>query len=70
MEKQIIFGFILIFSGILLIINSISAKANAKFAFGGFLGPIPFGFANNPELLKIIIILCLIGFIVFYFIKM
>lgn len=51
-------GILLIFSGFaLVVIGSLlsSQKSNAKVAAGGFVGPIPFGFANSPQLLWIVI---------------
>ncbi len=49
-------GFVLILIGILIIIiGSISGKPDVKFGFGGFIGPIPFGFANDPRMLWIVI---------------
>jgi uncharacterized membrane protein len=35
-----------------------SAKStDVKFGFGGFIGPIPFGFANDPRILIALIVL-------------
>ena len=65
-------GFALIFIGILLIIigfflitfSSIK-ESKVEIAVGGFIGPIPFGFATSKELLILIIIISLIFFILF-----
>jgi len=68
MENLIIIGLILLFVGIILIIvGSISSAKNVKFGFGGFIGPIPFGFANDPRLLWIVIIVTIVLLIVFIF---
>jgi len=51
-------GFLLIFAGIAVVVISsfLGAGAkNTKFAVGGFLGPLPFGFANSPGMLKLVI---------------
>jgi uncharacterized membrane protein len=67
MKDLFILGFILIFVGMLLIIISAlsSSEGKTKFAFFGFIGPIPFGFGNSQELLKIAIIASIIGLIIF-----
>ncbi len=52
----IFLGFFLIFAGALL-----GAKSGSvKYGFGGFIGPIPFGFANDPRLLWAIIAISLV----------
>jgi len=67
MKDLFLLGFILIFVGILLIIISAisSAEGKTKFAFFGFIGPIPFGFGNSQELLKIAIVTSIAGVIIF-----
>jgi len=68
MENLIVIGIILLFAGIMLIIvGSISSAKNVKFGFGGFIGPIPFGFANDPRLLWIVIIVTIVFLIIFIF---
>lgn len=68
MENLITIGLILLFVGIILIIvGSISSAKNVKFGFGGFIGPIPFGFANDPRLLWIVIIVTIVLLIIFIF---
>ncbi|MEM7819703.1 MAG: DUF131 domain-containing protein [Candidatus Aenigmatarchaeota archaeon] len=65
MENIILVGFILIIIGIIIItIGSLNSK-NAKVAIGGFIGPLPFGWANDPQMLKWIIILTAIISIIF-----
>lgn len=66
-EALIILGFILLFIAVVLIVIGIisSGKMETKFAFGGFIGPLPFGFANDPKLLWAVIIISVL-IIVFY----
>lgn len=70
MNDKLIIGIILIIAGILLIFSSFSSKPDVKFAVGGFLGPIPFGFANSPGMLKLIIILSVVVLLLVYFSKL
>lgn len=59
-------GFILVLIGILLIfLSALSTEGKTKFAVFGFIGPIPFGFANSGQLLKIAVICTIIGAIIF-----
>lgn len=55
---------ILLFVAITLIIIG-SSGSKAKVAVGGFIGPLPFGFGNDPELVKWVIIVSVIVAIVF-----
>lgn len=56
-------GMILLFVGIaFLILGSFQAmkqggKAETKVAFGGFIGPFPFGFGNDKQLLYVVMAL-------------
>ena len=65
----LIFGIIFIFLGIILItlysFYSSKESAHVEFAIGGFIGPIPFGFATQKELLIIIMILSIVFLIIF-----
>ena len=66
MSDQLIFlGFVIILIGILVVILSSSSK-NVKFAFGGFIGPVPFGFGNDPKLVWMIVFITLL--VLFFFI--
>ncbi len=63
-------GFLLIFAGVILVIISTfleSGAKNTKFAFGGFVGPFPFGFANSPTMLWVltglIVLMIIINFL-------
>jgi uncharacterized membrane protein len=63
MEGLILLGFVLIFIGIFLIIIASllgTEKGETKVAVGGFIGPIPFGFANDKNMLYIAIVLTII----------
>ncbi|MBU5536960.1 MAG: DUF131 domain-containing protein [Candidatus Aenigmatarchaeota archaeon] len=68
-EQLIPIGFIVVLIGIILIIIggivSATKKDKVGFAFGGFIGPIPFGFATRKELLYLIIAISIILAIVF-----
>ncbi len=68
MEELIKIGLLLIFAGMLLTVIGalLSAKGeDVKVAVGGFIGPIPFGFANDTKLLVLVIALSLICLIAF-----
>lgn len=59
-------GILLVFIGmIFVIIGSLtqSPKSDTKVAFGGFIGPIPFGFGNDKTLIITVIIIAAIIFI-------
>ena len=58
----ILFGFALVFIGAL----SGTQKGESKVAFGGFIGFIPFGFANDKRLLWVL--LAFMAIIIFFFI--
>lgn len=67
MEQLITIGVIVVFIGmILIIIGSIlgAGDGKAKIAVGGFIGPIPFGFANDKPLLYAVIAIAMIVFII------
>lgn len=59
----IIIGFIIVFFGAL----SGSKDSKAKVAVGGFIGPIPFGFGNDKQLVWIVTILSIAVFLIFLF---
>ena len=67
MKELFILGFALIFIGTLLIIISFLSNSEGKtsFAFFGFIGPVPFGFANSREMPKIAIATTIIVMIIF-----
>ena len=66
MENLVLIGFVVIVIGIILIlIGSLSGKADVKVGIGGFIGPLPFGWANDPKILPWIIALTAIIAIVF-----
>jgi len=69
-EQVVLSGFALVFLGVLVIIaGSIMAassqKSDVKFAVGGFLGFIPFGFANDRRLLFFVLAVSLVFFLLF-----
>ncbi len=68
-EKLFLVGIGLIFLGIFVTIISslIHGKGKVEYGFGGFIGPIPFGWASNPRILFIIIAISLIFLLIFLF---
>jgi len=68
MEQLITIGIIVVFIGIvIIIIGSIIGmqKGETKAGFGGFIGPIPFGFASERGMLYVVIAIALTMFILF-----
>lgn len=57
-----IVGFIIVFFGAL--IGSKETTSKTKVAVGGFIGPIPFGFGNDKNLIWFVTILSLVLFLV------
>jgi len=57
MKQLIPLGILIIFLGVILVvIGALSqSKADSKVAVGGFIGFIPFGFANDKRMLYFII---------------
>ena len=48
---MILLGFLLVFAG------ALTGKTEGKVAVGGVIGFIPFGFGNDPQLVKIAVII-------------
>ena len=68
MEKV---GLALIIAGMLLVVVGFvllaaGKKAETRFAVGGFIGPVPFGFASDKEMLYIAIALTLFIAVFFF----
>ena len=57
-------GFVIILIGFALVFISSSSK-DSKVAVGGFIGPIPFGWANDPKMLPWIIAVTIVVAIIF-----
>jgi uncharacterized membrane protein len=55
----ILLGFVLVVIG--MVLTTLRAKVRVEWAFGGFIGPIPFGFASREDWLRLIIALSLIA---------
>ena len=69
-ERIVLLGFALIFIGMLvIIIGSLSGERGRNnttgFAFGGFIGPIPFGWATEKPLLYMVIAISIIMLLIF-----
>ncbi|MFH1786935.1 MAG: DUF131 domain-containing protein [archaeon] len=72
-EYLITIGFITVFIGILLVIaGSVSGAASgeSKVAVAGFIGPIPFGFGNDPRMLRMITVAAFAIFLVVFLLPM
>jgi len=68
----LVVGLALILIGILIVIfSSLSGteKYETKIAVGGFVGPIPFGWANDPKMFKWILVLIAAVAALFFFMK-
>ncbi len=69
MEQLVTIGMVVIFIGVaIVIIGSLlgaggDGKGGAKIAVGGFIGPIPFGFANDRPLLYVVMAVAVAMFI-------
>ena len=61
----IIIGFIVVFFGLLK--GTKESNSSTKVAVGGFIGPIPFGFGNDKNLVWFVAILSLVIFLVWLF---
>tara|TARA_Y100000031_G_C8203459_1_gene377435 strand:+ start:575 stop:808 length:234 start_codon:yes stop_codon:yes gene_type:complete len=74
-QNLISIGILVIFIGfILILIGTLSSqKSDTKVAVGGFVGFIPFGFANDKNMLKIIMVimvfLALLYFLLSYLLR-
>lgn len=67
-ENLIPIGVFVIFLGFLIIVvgTLMSSKSSkVDWAFGGFIGPVPFGFASRENWLKFIIALSIVLLFVF-----
>ena len=56
-------GILLVFIGFILLFIGSMGKGDLKVGVGGFIGPIPFGWANDPEMLKWVIALTAIAIV-------
>lgn len=66
-EKLFLLGIILIFLGVFITIISslLSGSDKIEYGFGGFIGPIPFGWASNKRMLYSVMTFSLIVLILF-----
>lgn len=74
MSSHVLFllGFGLILAGVIVLLAAalLSAKGEAKVAVGGFIGPLPFGFANDPRLLWLVLAIAVAMVFIFLFSKL
>lgn len=69
-QTLVLIGIAVVFIGIVLIIvgSMLGAKeSRARFGFGGFIGPIPFGFASDKPMLYIVIALAIVLLVLYLF---
>jgi len=67
-EKLLLIGIIFIFLGVLLtIISAFMGSKKVDFAFGGFIGPIPFGWATNEKALFLLIFIMFLALFLLLF---
>ena len=69
MEQLISLGILLILIGIIIVFFGVlkgnkEGSSATKIAFGGFIGPIPFGFGNDKNLVWFVTVLSLVIFII------
>ena len=57
----ILMGFVIVFLGMFM--GAKDASSKTKVAVGGFIGPIPFGFGNDKNLVWFVTILSLVVFV-------
>lgn len=75
MEQLIGIGILLIFIGFIIVFvgtflsatKQASTDSKTKVAVGGFIGPIPFGFGNDKNLVWFVTILSLVLFLFWLF---
>ena len=72
MEQLIRFGILLIIIGFIIVFFAVfkgakESTSSTKVAVGGFIGPIPFGFGNDKNLVWFVTILSLVLFLVWVF---
>jgi len=65
-------GLALVLLGVLLTIAALAAgiskgKYRVEWGFGGFIGPIPFGFASSKEVLLLVLGVSLLTLILIFF---
>jgi len=66
----IFIGFIIVFIGAFLSATKQTSTDKAKVAVGGFIGPIPFGFGNDKNLVWFVTILSLVLFLFWLFFRL
>lgn len=71
MQHLISLGVIIIFIGFIIVFLGVLKEAkgtnSAKVAVGGFIGPIPFGFGNDKNLVWFATILSIVLFLLWLF---
>ncbi len=71
MEQLISLGIVIIFIGFIVvffgILKGAKETSSTKVAVGGFIGPIPFGFGNDKNLVWFVTILSVVLFLLWLF---
>ena len=65
MKELITVGLVIILVGIAIVFLGALQAKDTKIAFGGFIGPIPFGFINDKKMLPVLVGFLLLA-IIFY----
>jgi len=69
-EKLLLIGLAFILMGIFItIIAFFLGGKKIEYAFGGFIGPIPFGWASNEKMLILLLIILFIFSLYLFFLK-
>jgi uncharacterized membrane protein len=69
-EKLFLLGLAFILIGVLIVIvASFLGGKKVEYAFGGFIGPIPFGWASNEKMLIILLILLFLFSLFIFFLR-
>ena len=64
-------GFLVVFIGIIIIsLGALGGKGESKFAVGGFVGFIPFGFGNDKRMVWALLVVMMIIMAVFVFMNL
>jgi len=77
-QELVLIGFVLLFVAIILILvgsvlGAEKSGGKVEWSVGGFIGPIPFGWASSPEMLKwtmAITTIVLVAFVLILFLKL
>ncbi len=66
-DFRILLALILILTGLFILILPSGTEREVHIAFGGFIGPIPFGFATSKEVFILLLILMLLSLLIYFY---